>query len=265
MAADARYLSTMRVAALQLAAPFGEVEANRARLVRAIESLDDGLDLVVAPETVITGYDLDGFARVGRELAEPVEGPTVSALRPLAADRGAVLMAGILEAGTDGAIYDTVVTVQPDGAVSPYRKTHLYPTEVEHFAAGDQLMTISSSFGRLGVEICFEHAFPEITASLALDGASVIAIPSAVGDGYRHLLTLRTRARAQDNQLFVVAANLTRHGFCGGSLITDPRGEILAEADEEEGPIVADLDFSVMEAERQHEPTLQLRRIDLYR
>ena len=93
----------------------------------------------------------------------------------------------------------------------------------------------------------------------------VIAIPSAVGDGYRHLLTLRSRARAQDNQLFVVAANLTRPGFCGGSLIADPRGEVLAEADYEEGLVIADLDFTVMDAEREHEPTLQLRRTALYR
>jgi predicted amidohydrolase len=257
--------STLRVAALQLGAPFGEAEENRQRLVRAIKQMDEDLDLVVAPELVITGYDLEGFERIGRELAEPVEGPTVAALRPLAADHGAVLMAGILEAGDDGLIYDTVVAVQPDGAVSAYRKSHLYPLEEGHFAAGDQLMTIPCSFGRLGVAICFEHAFPEIFASLALDGAVVIAIPSAVGDGYRHLLTLRSRARAQDNQLFVVAANLTRPGFCGGSLIADPRGEVLAEADYEEGLVVAELDFAVMDAEREHEPTLQLRRTDLYR
>ena len=257
--------STLRVAALQLAAPFGEAEANRERLVNAIEESKEDLDLIVAPELVITGYDLDGFQRIGRDLAEPVEGPTVTALRPLAADRGAVLMAGILESGDDGMVYDTVVAVQPDGSVSAYRKSHLYPLEEGHFAAGDQLMTIPCSFGRLGVAICFEHAFPEIFSSLALEGAVVIAIPSAVGDGYRHLLTLRSRARAQDNQLFVVAANLTRPGFCGGSLIADPRGEVLAEADYEEGFVIADLDFAVMDAERQHEPTLQLRRTDLYR
>ena len=101
--------STLRVAALQLGAPFGEAEANRERLVKAIEEMDEDLDLVVAPELVITGYNLEGFQRIGRELAEPVEGPTVAALRPLAADHGAVLMAGILEAGDDGSIYDTVV------------------------------------------------------------------------------------------------------------------------------------------------------------
>ena len=80
--------------------------------------------------------------------------------------------------------------------------------------------------------------------------------------GYEHLLTLRTRARAQDNQMFAVGCNLAGDGFCGRSLVADPRGEVLAEAGTEETVLRAVLDLAAIERER--EPALRLRRPDLY-
>ena len=111
--------------------------------------------------------------------------------------------------------------------------------------------------------ICFEHAFPEIATTLALDGAQVLVIPSAVPVGYEHLLALRTRARAQDSQVFAVASNLAEDGFCGGSMIVDPRGEIAA-AQAEEAAIGATIDLEAIQRERRREPALRLRRV-LYR
>ena len=116
----------------------------------------------------------------------------------------------------------------------------------------------------IGPLICFEHAFPDIAATLALAGASVLVIPSAVGDGYEHLLTLRSRARAQDNQIFVVACNQSGNGFCGHSLIADPRGEVLAEAGREPAVLTAELDLALIAVKRDHEPALRLRRPALY-
>jgi predicted amidohydrolase len=105
--------------------------------------------------------------------------------------------------------------------------------------------------------ICFEHAFPDVATALALRGAQVLVIPSAVPFGYEHRLTLRTRARAQDNQVFAVGCNLAGDGFCGRSLVADPRGEVLAEAGTEETVLRAAI-------EREREPALRLRRPDLY-
>jgi predicted amidohydrolase len=250
--------------ALQLSAAFGDVDGNRARLIEAVKGLDRDVDLVVTPELCITGYDLDGLATLGEQLAEPLDGPTVAMAARVAADRGCTLVIGLLERGEGGALYDTAVIVPPDGPAVAYRKTHLYPPEHARFAAGDALRTVRTPAGRLGPLICFEHAFPEVATALALDGAQVLTIPSAVPVGYEHLLPVRNRARAQDNQVFVVACNLAGEGFCGGSLIVDPRGEVLAAAGTEPTVLRATLDLDAIEREREREPALRLRRPHLY-
>ena len=109
-----------------------------------------------------------------------------------------------------------------------------------------------------------KHAFPDVATTLALRGAQILVIPSAAPFGYEHLLTLRTRARAQDNQVFAVGCNLTSDGFCGRSLVADPRGDVLAEAGVEETVFRAALDLAAIDREREREPALRFRRPDLY-
>lgn len=255
----------IRAAAVQIATTFGDREANLARLLRAVETMDGPVDLVVTPELLNSGYDLEGLDRRGLELAEPLDGPTVRLASRLATERAATVVLGLLEAGRDGRLYDSAVVVGSAGTLASYRKTHLYPPERKRFVAGDRLVTVPTGAGRLGLMICFEHAFPEVATSLALQGAQILAIPSAVPEGYQHLLTLRTRARAQDNQVFAVACNLAGGEFCGRSLIVDPAGRVLAEAEREETVVVADLDLARIEEEREREPSLGMRRPELYR
>jgi predicted amidohydrolase len=250
-------------AALQLPATPGEVDANLARLEEAVAELPRDVTLAVAPELVNTGYDLDLIARVGRKLAEPADGPSVDRIARLAHRYRLTMIAGFLESAGD-VLFDSIVVAGPEGERAVYRKTHLYPAEQPIFSAGSELVTTEADGFRLGVMICFEHAFPEIATTLALKGAEIVVIPSAVPEGYEHLLWLRTRARAQDNQVFVVACNMTGTPFCGGSLIVDPRGDILARAGEGVETIVATLDSDNVAAERAREPSLRLRRRELY-
>ena len=247
-----------------MAAQPGERSANVDRLAELVLKHADGAELVVAPELVTSGYDLDVLARRGRELAEPLDGPTAARVAELATETGATLVFGMLERDGD-ALYDTAVVAAPDGHLVPYRKSHLYPTESELFAAGTELVVAPTPAGRLGMMICFEHAFPDVATTLALRDAQILVIPSAVPFGYEHLLTLRTRARAQDNQVFAVGANLAGNGFCGRSLVTDPRGEVLAAAGTEETVVRATLDLAAIEREREREPALRLRQPELYR
>jgi predicted amidohydrolase len=256
--------TTAEVAAIQLDARPGKVEDNLARFADAVRGLGDGVDLVVAPELLASGYDLKEIGARGKELAETLEGPTVAVARELAANGGVTIIVGLLERDGD-TLYDSLAVVGPRGELARYRKTHLYPPERRHFGAGDRLMTAPTPIGRVGLMICFEHAFPDIATTLALRGATVLAIPSAVPRGYEHLLDLRTRARAQDNQVFAVAANLTGEVFCGRSLIAGPRGEVLAAAGVEETAIRATIDLRASEHERRREPALRLRRPELYR
>jgi (R)-amidase len=124
---------------LQMAAPPGDLAANVDRLAELLRKHAGEGELVVAPELVTSGYDLEVLARRGRELAEPLDGPIAARVSELATKTGATLVLGLLERDGD-VLYDTVVAVSPDGQVVPYRKSHLYPTESELFAAGRELV-----------------------------------------------------------------------------------------------------------------------------
>lgn len=257
------------IAVVQTAPEVGAVERNVELAVERILGLAGRADLVVFPELFTTGYRREGMDHAS--LAEPIPGgPTVRRLA--AAARGArIAVAGTILEREGEAIYDAGILIGPDGELAAkYRKTHLYPAERAFFTPGDELVVAPLRDSvRVGLAICFEHAFPEIFTTLALRGATLIAIPSAVPKGYEYLLGLRTRARAQDNQLYVAAANLV--GFdgvtrwCGRSVIVDPRGEVIADAGgDEEAEIVATLDLSLIERERDQEATLANRRPELY-
>lgn len=251
------------VAVLQLASEPGEVTANVDRLIRLVEEHGPAADLVVAPELATSGYDLDVLEARARELAEPADGPFARRLRETAARVGTTVVTGFLERDGDR-LYDSLLTVTPSGDVRVYRKSHLYPPELAVFAAGDSLQVVETPAGVIGPLVCFEHAFPEVATTLALAGAEILVIPSAVPFGYEHVLTLRTRARAQDNQIFAIGCNMAGHGYCGGSLVTDPRGEVLAQAGSEETVLTVTLDFDAVASERGREPSLRMRRPDLY-
>lgn len=253
----------VRAAVIQLDLPLGDAEGNRAVFRETLLSLDD-VDLVVAPELFISGYDLAMIDERGDELSEPLEGPTVAVAREAAAAKDCTIVVGFLERGDEGNLYNTAVVVTPSGEVSPYRKSHLFPPEKSRFVPGNELFVVPTPAGVLGPQICFDHAFPAIATTLAVKGAQIIVIPSAVGAHHEHLLTLRSQARAQDNQVYVVAANLNSPGFCGNSLITDPKGAVLVSAGLENAILRADLDLGMIAAERQLEPSLGMARPELY-
>ena len=258
---------SIRIAVAQTAPIVGDVESNLAASETLVDRIAGSADLVVFPELFTTGYRREGMDHA--RLAEPLDGGQSLERLGRVARRSSLAIVGTILEAEDGRVYDTAVVIGADGRLAgSYRKTHLYPEERAYFAPGDQLEIVDAGVARIGLAICFEHGFPEIFAELALGGAEIIAIPSAVPTGYEYLLELRTRARAQDNQVFVAAANLV--GFdgvtewCGESMIVGPRGDVLASAGRAPGIISAELDGQRVVAERQQEPVLANRRPDLY-
>lgn len=259
---------TLRASVAQTAPHIADVDANLREAERTIAELTGRTDIVVFPELFTTGYRRDGMDHVA--LAEPIPGGPSLARLGAAAARARLAVVGTILELDDDAVYDTAVVIGSDGLLAgTYRKTHLYPAERAHFSAGDRLEVVDLGVARLGLAICFEHAFPEIFTELALTGADLVAIPSAVPVGFEYLLELRTRARAQDNQVFVAAANLV--GFdgatewCGMSMIVGPRGNVIAAlGNDGTGVIHAELDVADAVAERTQEPVLENRRPDLY-
>jgi predicted amidohydrolase len=269
----------MRAAAVQLTATEDTARnlATADRLVR--EAAAQGARLVVLPEKwTVLGSDAAMDAH-----AEPLDGPALTWARGAARELGIDLVAGsIVERRAGHERHgNTSVHVDPDGEVrAVYRKIHLFDVEVggrvyresDTDEPGDEIVLSELAGGaRLGMMVCYDVRFPELSRILAVRGARVLVVPAAFT-----LPTTRAhweplvRARAIENQCFVVAANqVGRHPgdyeSGGRSLIVDPWGEVLAQADEEgEGVIVADLDFGRQDEVRATLPALANRRPGAY-
>jgi deaminated glutathione amidase len=246
------------------------------RLVR--EAARQGAELIVLPEK----WTALGRPERVAALAQPLDGPAISWARRVAQDLAVDLVAGsIAEFVVDlPKRRNTSVHVGPDGEFrSVYRKLHMFDVEVEgvsyaesaHEQPGEEVVLSELAGGAvLGLTICYDLRFPELYRRLALRGAEVISVPSAftlatTRDHWEILL----RARAVENQCFVVAANqVGEHpgGFRSGgrSMIVDPWGLVLASVPDTEGVAVADLDFDNLLAIRRRFPTLSHVREDVY-
>ncbi len=176
---------------------------------------------------------------------------------------------------------NTSVHVDPNGEIKAvYRKVHMFDVEVggrayqesELEEPGEEIVSSQTADGvELGLSICYDLRFPELYRILAVRGARVIALPAAftLGTTRDHWETL-VRARAIENQAFVIAANqFGRHpgGYHSGgrSMIVDPWGLVLAQAPDQVGHIVADLDLERQREIRERLPALANRRGDAYR
>ncbi len=285
----------LRVAAVQLNST-ADKAANVAaadRLTRAAAA--DGARLIVLPEKwSVLGADHD--LRAG---AEPLDGPAISWARAIArelsidlvagsiveapaADRGAAggKLATSANAGGGGKLANTSVHVDPQGEVrAVYRKLHMFDVEVEGRSyresvvtePGQEIVLSATSDGvELGMSICYDLRFPELFGALALRGARVVALPSAFTlPTTRDHWEILVRARAIENEVFVIAANQVGphpggHHSGGRSMIVDPWGVVLARADDHEGFVAADLDLDRQVEIRAQLPVLAHRRPQVY-
>jgi predicted amidohydrolase len=268
----------LRVGAVQLNAR-ADRAANLAtadRLVR--EAASRGAQLVLLPEK----WTVLGSGAQLREGAEPIDGPAISWARECARELALELVAGsFVERDADGRLHNTSVHISPDGEIrAAYRKIHMFDVtidgiayrESEHEDAGEEIVLSHTSGGlELGLTICYDLRFPELYRILALRGARVLLVPAAftLATTRDHWQTL-LRARAIENQSFVIAANQIGENepgrFSGGrSMIIDPWGVVLAQATDTVGVIVADLDLGRLEAVRESLPSLANRRPAAYR
>ncbi|MGO4230971.1 carbon-nitrogen hydrolase family protein [Arthrobacter sp. YAF34] len=254
----------IRLAVVQHVMPVGDPEHSRKHLADLVEEHGNA-DLIVFPEMFIPGYDLNVVTARSSDLAEHARtGPTARLVQDLSQRHDVTIVVGFLERADDGKLCNSLIIAAPGGDLATYRKSHLFPAELQVFEAGHELPVIATPAGILGPQICFEHAFPAIATTQALGGAQILVIPSAVGADHEHLIEVRTRARAQDNQIFAIAANSNSPGFCGHSMVVDPRGRVMAVAGLEDVVLCTTLDLSEIPAERGREPSLRMGRPNLY-
>jgi predicted amidohydrolase len=269
----------VRAAAVQLTATADKATnlETADRLVRA--AARDGASLVVLPEK----WSVYGSPEDQRAGAEPLDGPALSWARAIARELQIDLVAGsIAERAADGAQrgYNTSVHIGPDGSDRAiYRKLHMFDVvvggrdyrESDAEAPGDTIVLSALADGlQLGLTICYDLRFPELYRRLAVDGARVLAVPAAFTEPTtRDHWEILLRARAIENQAFVVAANqVGRHApglkTGGRSMIVDPWGIVLAQAADVECHVIAELDLDRQDRIRADLPSLANRRPEIY-
>ncbi|MDY0162279.1 nitrilase-related carbon-nitrogen hydrolase [Desulfobotulus sp.] len=241
----------------------GRMRENRNTVMQALENCPPGL--VVLPEMWSSGFDylhLEDHARKSPEILEELSG--------IAAKKRLVIVGSLPEL-SGGRVFNTAHVLDSDGRVAGfYRKTHLFTAggEGRGFAAGDRAQVFETAAGPLGVLICYDLRFPELARTLMDKGAKILAV-SAQWPSMRksHWRTL-ARARAIENQLFVVASNRCGQDgdlfYAGGSLVVSPTDQILSDPGEAPGSASARLDFSLLENYRATIPCLRERRPEVY-
>ena len=238
----------MRVAVAQLEPKLAEKERNLdACLTRLEEAAEQGSQLTVFPECAIPGYMFDS-AEEALPYAEEIPGPSTEAFERECARLGVLAICGLLERDGD-TLHNAAILVGPDGLIGSYRKTHLPFLGVDRFVTpGDELKVFDTALGRIGLIICYDLRFPEVTRTLALHGADLVALPTNFPMAARLQCDVIAPARAAENRIYLLVANRVgkeRWGeFCGWSQIVDPYGKRLTEAGEtEESLLVAEVDL----------------------
>lgn len=213
-----------------IGAPIGDF----ARAVQEVVADYPQTTLVIYPELHL--YGVSGLPqerdRQKLEAAEPLAGPKVKALAEIAGDLGVWLLPGtVCERADDGGFYNTAVVFSPQGRlVAWYRK--IFPWRpFEPYTPGDRFVVFElDGVGRVGLSICYDSWFPEVTRHLAWMGAEVVLCPTQTTSSDRAQELVLTRANAIANQVYVVSVNAAApYGF-GRSLVADPEGRVRTEA-----------------------------------
>ncbi|MGC0387603.1 carbon-nitrogen hydrolase family protein [Streptomyces sp. SAI-129] len=212
--------------------------------VRRVTRAHPGARLLAYPELHLCGHRPDEEpATVMTAAAEPLDGPRGARLADLARETGVWLVPGsVYERGADGLIYNTAPVYSPEGErVAAYRK--IFPWRpYEATASGTEFVVFDmDGYGRVGLSICYDAWFPEVTRHLAWQGADLVLnlVRTPTVDRTQELVL--ARANAIVNQVAVASVNAAQPDGIGRSLVVDPEGRVRAEAESAADQIVTDV------------------------
>ncbi|MEB8387877.1 hypothetical protein OO012_11605 [Rhodobacteraceae bacterium KMM 6894] len=270
----------MTISVIQINASDRDKEGNVQKILDFLDVAGKrGSDLVVLPET-FTGTGL-GDTYTYKEIAEEIPGPTSDRIALKAIEYGMTVIGSFYERGEGGAIHNTAPVIGPSGDIKAiYRKTHLFDPqnrpdiprvrESDKVTAGSELVITETNQCKIGVAICSDLRFPELFLDYALQGVEVVVVPTAFlaprADHWEFLL----RARATDNQYFVVGSGMfgtldtAPIGFVGRSMVVDPWGVTLAQAPDRECCITTTINLDNVRQVREWWPLNDQRRPALY-
>ncbi len=258
---------TLPIAVAQFA-PTADTAANLEAVAQLVATASArGARVIVFPE--YSSYFVDPFDESLVAHAQPLDGPFVRALTEVAGTHDVVIVAGLLERGSDEQrVRNTAVAVDGTGLIAHYRKLHLYDAfgqrESDWVESGESVppQTFELAGLRFGLMTCYDLRFPEVGRLLVDAGADVFLVPAEWVRGplkEHHWRTL-LHARAIENTVFVAAADHPPPLGVGNSLIVDPLGVELAAVGTSTDVAVAHLDVGAIERVRRVNPSLTLRR-----
>ncbi len=253
-------MKSYKIACIQMDVALKSEQYNLKKALKMIdESVERGAKIVCLPELFTTGFDFQYIKRCAREIPNKI----TNELSKKAKKLKIFIIGGSLPIIDGGGIYNTSFLFDPNGRIiGKYNKIHLFPLmgEDKYFNRGKECRTYKTEFGNFGIIICYDIRFPELTRKLTLSGAEIVFVPSQFpSQRLDHWKTL-IRARAIENQIFVVAVNRvgkdSKNSFCGNSMVVDPWGEVLTSKNEKEGAMVTSIDIGIIYEVRERLPCL---------
>ena len=255
-----------RTGVVQFDIKSGQIETNLNTALGYLEKLaSDDVTLAVLPEMFSCSFDntnLKTHAKATDKILEKL---------CLFAKKNQMAIAGSLPENKSNQIFNTLVFIDHDGKIKVrYRKMHLFRLTDEHlyYTAGDEIIVFDSSFGRIGFMTCYDLRFPELARKLSLQGVQIIIVSAQWPEARKEHWETLIKARAIENQLFMVCSNRTGMEndlqFPGMSMVVDPIGNILIQAQNKETCVYADMDLSLLKDARALMPCMTDRRDDIY-
>jgi predicted amidohydrolase len=263
----------VNVALAQINCKAGDKEYNIDLIERRTEQAKEmGANLVIFPELALTGYMIRDILY---ELAEPIPGPSIRYLEEITEKENIYVIFGMLERSEKAraVLYNTAVLLGPDGLIGKYRKMHLPHHSVfeekRYFRQGYQAPMFNTAIGKLGLIVCYDVFFPEITRLLRLEDARFIICISASPVMRRKFFEVLTAARAIENTVFLAYVNHAGSEndlkFWGGSRIIAPNGDIVLQAKyNEEDLVVGKIDYANLAQAEVFVPTIRDLKPELY-
>lgn len=270
-------MEKIKIAAIQMSTVADKMENVRTVKAYLEKIKDENPDFVILPEMFCCPYQTENFPIY----AEKEGGPVWQQLSGYAKQYGIYLIGGSMpEKDAEGNVYNTSYIFDREGKqIGKHRKVHLFDIDVkggqtfkesDTLTAGDSDTVFDTEFGKMGVMLCFDIRFPELSRMMVNDGAKVIFVPAAFNmtTGPAHW-ELSFRTRALDNQIYMVGCAPARDvsaGYIswGHSIVTDPWGRVIDMLDEKKGILLAELDMDYEEQVREELPLLKSRRKDIY-
>lgn len=271
-------MEKIKIAAIQMSTVADKMENVRTVKTYLEKIKDENPDFVILPEMFCCPYQTENFPIY----AEKEGGPVWQQLSGYAKQYGIYLIGGSMpEKDAEGNVYNTSYIFDREGKqIGKHRKVHLFDIDVkggqtfkesDMLTAGDSDTVFDTEFGKIGVMLCFDIRFPELSRMMVNDGAKVIFVPAAFNmtTGPAHW-ELSFRTRALDNQIYMVGCAPARDvsaGYIswGHSIVTDLWGRVTGMLDENEGILLAELDMDYEEQVREELPLLKSRRKDMYK